>query len=292
MRSVYRLGCEKMAGNLSQFVVNQRRYLSLRAEDQDRRTRAHLHPWDRCKVVVNAARFERKAPWRIAAFADDQGLAFTKQFFAIWPHEGVSEFALAAILSSPLANIFGFTFDLERHNHIATLERLPLPRMEHLKPGGVLDRLGKKTQKLIQAEHDKALINQAKIKEAVIRLDAAVLDAYGLTAHQQRQLLDQFAGWKRPICIEFDRYFPSHFKDVITLSDFIAIQYDWDKTNERRCELIDNDYSKTGLTTDERQELDHLQHLADLVIRLKAPYEADGADELIAQLKARGKWTH
>ncbi len=280
-----------MAGNFRQFQIGNLRYLSLRDEDHHPRDRANRRAWHARKVVVNAARFERKAPWRIAAFADDQGLAFTKQFFAIWPHEGVSEFALAAILSSPLANFFSFTVDLERHNHIGTLERLPLPPMEHLKPGGVLDRLAKKTQKLIQAEHDKALINQAKIKEAVIRLDAAVLDAYGLTAHQQRQLLDQFAGWKRPICIEFDRYFPPHFKDVITLSDFVAIQYDWDKTNERRCELIDKDYSKTGLTTDERQELDHLQHLADLLIRLKAPYEADGADELIAQLKASGKWT-
>jgi len=280
-----------MAGNLSQFMVNRLRFLSLRAEDQDPRTRAHLHPWDRRKVVVNAARFERKAPWRIAAFADDQGLAFTKQFFAIWPRDGVSEFALAAILSSPLANFFSFTVDLERDNHISTLERLPLPPMEHLKPGSVLDRLARKTQKLIQAEHEKALINEAKIQEAIIRLDAAGLEAYGLTARQQRQLLDQFAGWKRPICIDFDRYFPKHFKDVITLSDFVAIQYDWDKTNERRCELIDKDYSRAGLTTDERRELDHLQHLADLVIRLKAPYEADGADELIAQLKASGKWT-
>ncbi len=290
IKSGYRLGCEKMAGNLSQYFVSHQRYLSLREEDQDPPTRAHKHPWDKRKVVINAACFARKAPWRIAAFADDKGLAFTKQYFAIWPQEGVSEFALAAILSSPITNSFSFILDLDRDNHIATLHRLPLPPLDHLKPGGVLDRLAKKAQKLIQTEQDKGLINEAKIKEAIVRLDAAVLDAYGLTAHQQRQLLDQFAGWKRPVCIEFDRYFPKHFQDVITLSDFVAIQYDWDKTNERRCDLIDKEYSKAGLTTDERHELDHLQHLADLLIRLKAPYESDGADELIAKLKASGKW--
>ena len=226
----------------------------------------------------------------MASCGDDKGLAFTKQYFAIWPHDGVSEFALAAVLSSPVANAFSFTLDLERHNHISTLERLPLPQLDRLKPGGVLDRLAKKTQKLIQAEHEKALIHPAKIKEAIIRLDAAVLDAYGLTAHQQRQLLDQFAGWMRPLCVEFDRYFPKHFNDVITLSDFVAIQYDWDKTNKRRCDLIDKEFSEAGLTTDERHELDHLQHLADLLIRLKAPYDSSVADGLIAQLKAKGQW--
>ena len=286
----YRLGCEKMAGNLSQLHVRHRRYLSLLEHHQDPATRAHNHPWDKRKVVVNAARFERKAPWRMASYADDEGLAFTKQFFAIWPSEGVSEFALAAILSSPLANLFSFTLDLDRDNHISTLAKLPLPPLAQLKPGSVLDRLAKKTQKVIQSESDKALVNPTRIIEAIIRLDAAVLDAYGLTAHQQRQLLDQFAGWKRPLCVEFEGYFPKHFKDVITLSDFVAIQYDWEQTNDRRCDLIDKEFSKAGLTMAERSELDHLQHLADLLIRLKAPYGADGADELIAKLKASGKW--
>ena len=279
-----------MAGNFWQFQTANLRYLSLRDEDHHPRDRANRRTWQTRKTVVNAARFERKAPWRIASYADGQGLAFTKQFFAIWPHNGVSEFALAAVLSSPLANAFSFTLDLERHNHISTLKRLPLPPLIYLKPRGVLDRLAKKTQKLIQTEHDKGLIKPARIKEAIIRLDAAVLDAYGLTAHQQRQLLDQFAGWKRPLCIEFDHYFPKHFNDVITLTDFVAIQYDWDKTNDRRCDLIDKEFSKTGLTTEERHELDHLQHLADLLIRLKAPYDFSVADELITQLKAKGQW--
>lgn len=283
-------GCEKMAGNLSQFHLRHLRFLSIRKEDHHPKDIAFSYPWTQQKVICNRSRFERHAPWRLASFADDEGITCTQQFLAIWPHDGISVFTLAAILSSPVANNFSFIHDLGADNHVSTLLRLPLPSLDQMKLGGVLDRLAKKTQKLIQAEHDKGLINEAKIKEAIIRLDAAVLDAYGLTAHQQRQLLDQFAGWKRPVCVEFDRYFPKHFKDVITLSDFVAIQFDWDTTNERRCDLIDKEYSKARLTTDERHELDHLQHLADLLIRLKAPYESDGADELIVKLKASGKW--
>ena len=106
----------------------------------------------------------------------------------------------------------------------------------------------------------------------------------------QRQLLNQFQGWKRPVAVPFTGYFPEHFKDVITLKDFVAIQYDWDATNERRCELIEKELSKARLTPEERQELEHLQHLADLLVRLKEPYPLEELGRLVAELKTKGKW--
>jgi hypothetical protein len=121
-------------------------------------------------------------------------------------------------------------------------------------------------------------------------LDAAVLDAYELPARVQRQLLNQFQGWKRPIATPFTDYFPPQFKDVITLKDFVAIQYDYDATNERRCGLIEKELSKSSLTTEEREELDHLQHLADLLIRLKDPYPLEELSGLVSELKSKGKW--
>jgi hypothetical protein len=103
-------------------------------------------------------------------------------------------------------------------------------------------------------------------------------------------LLNQFQGWKRPVAVPFAGYFPEHFKDAITLNDFTAIQYDWDETNERRCVLIEKELSKSKLTAEERQELDQLQHLADLLVRLKEPYPLAELGSLVAELKAKGKW--
>jgi hypothetical protein len=93
-------GAEKMAKNLSQLQIRRFRYLSLLPEHQNPRDKSWERLWKRSKVVCNAARFERKSPWRLAAWADSGGLAFTKHYFAIWPESGISEFAVAAILSS------------------------------------------------------------------------------------------------------------------------------------------------------------------------------------------------
>jgi hypothetical protein len=283
-------GVEKMAGNLTQFQICVFRFLSLLPEHHDPRDKAWQHPWRQRKVVCNAGRLERKSPWRLAARADSEGLAFTKQFIAIWPKDGVSEFALAAILCSPIANAFSFEKDLERHNHIATLERLPVPAEEHLHPTGVLHRLAEKVQSLLTMKDHTVVTPAEEMKRLLLSLDAAVLEAYELTPREQRRLLDQFKGWKRPIAVPFTGYFPDHFKDMISLQDFVAIQYDWDTVNERRCDLIEKDISGQPLTDEERDNLDHLQHLADLLVRLKAPYPLDQLDDFIEKLKAEGKW--
>ena len=279
-----------MAGNLSQFQIRTLRYLSLREKDIDPRTRAHKHPWNLPKVVCNAARFERHSPWRLAAWADSEGLAFSHPFFALWPTEGVSEFALAAILCSPMANAFSFENDLDKNNHISTLKRLPIPAIEHLRPNGQLDRQTRDLQAVLAPKQFTPEPAADEVREALVRLDAAVLDAYELPEREQRRLLDQFSGYERPVAVTFMGYFPDHFKDVISLHDFVAINYDWDTVNERRCDLIEKKISRQSMTDEEQLELEHLQHLADLLIELKDPYPIKELDEFIDKLKAEGKW--
>jgi hypothetical protein len=290
----YLQGCEKMRGNFGQFSIRTFRYLSLRKEHEEPKTNASQHPWNEKKVAVNRLRFERHSHWRIAAFADAAGLAFSKQFFAIWPSNDVSEFALAAILNSPVGNAFSFQEDLGVDNHIETLDRLPLPSPEVLIPGSTIDRLARRAQELFAEDtllaDMKARDWREDRREALIRLDAAVLDAYGLSATEQRKLLDQFTGHRRPVGFEFTGYFPNHFKDDITLSDFIRINYDWDETNQRRGDLIQMKIYGEGLNEAEASELEHLQHLTDLMVRLKDPRPVSRVDDLIEELKAEGKW--
>lgn len=286
-------GVEKMRGNLSQLHVAKTRFLSILDEHQDPSTRANKQPWGDRKVACNAARFSPGSPWRLAAYSDAKGLVFTKQFFAIWPHPGISEFAIAAILNSPVGNAFSFQEDLDRDNHIETLARLPIPSPEALATGATLDRLARYAQELFAA--DTLLVDlsasdwREERREALIRLDAAVLDAYGLEAAEQRKLLDQFDGYQRPVGFEFNRYFPEHFKDNITLSDFVRITYEWDKTNARRLELIEK--KLTGqINTEEKLELSCLKKLAWAKSNLVRPLPMGELRTTVEELKRKGQW--
>lgn len=289
-RKGFQLGAEKMAGNLSQFKLQRLRYLSTLTQHHHPRDKAWKNPWDERKVVFNACRFERKSPWRIAAWADSKGLAFTKAYFAIWPNTGISEFAIAAILCSPVANAFCFERDLDRNNRIATLEKLPMPAVKHLRPSGELHRLANDLQHHFSASDVLDQKAEERLTEAFLRLDAAVLDAYGLSPLVQHKLLNQFRGWTRPTPIHFDSYFPTDFNEVMSLKDFVAIQYDYDALNGRRCDLIGKELSKSTLSAEEREELDHLQYLADMLVRLKEPYPIKELNDMISQFKAKGKW--
>ena len=188
-----------------------------------------------------------------------------------------------------------FYHDLERDNHIETLNRLPLPHIAALAPGAEIDRLARDQQILYQEDTSLAGLQghdwQAAWREAAIRLDAAVLDAYGLSSETQRQLLDEFGNWRRPVVFEFRGYFPEHFNDVLTLSDFVKIEYDWEETNDRRRKLIEKKHRGRSLNKSERSELRHLQHLADLVVRLKAPYPIDEAETFLNKMKGEREWS-
>jgi hypothetical protein len=279
-----------MADNLRQFSLRQIRFLSLRPEHLWSRATAWKLPWKEPKVVCNRSRFERNSPWRIAAFADLEGLVFTQQFCAIWTDSEVSELAVAAVLSSPVASSFSFERDLDRDNHVSTLSALPIPKLEHLAASGTLHKQAKQIQSLLSPRDFAQQPSAQEVTEVLIRLDAAVLEAYDLPARVQRQLLNQFQGWQRPVPVPFKGYFPDYFKDVPTLKDLVAIQYDWDTTNKRRCDLIEKELSRGGLTAEEGEELDHLQYLADLLVRLKEPYPLEELGSLVSELKTKGKW--
>lgn len=291
-RGFYR-GAEKMNGNLAQFQLRNLRYLSLLDKDQDPSTRANKRPWKSGKVACNAARFQPTSPWRLAAWADAEGLAFTKQFFAIWPSEGVSEFAIAAILASPLANAFGFERDLDRHNHIETLRELPLPDRVHLQPTGELHRRAAELQDLLAVRDFAQPPTVEAVTEAVLRLDAAVLAAYNISASVQRQLLKMFDGWSRPLPppynSEFTRYFPDHFDEDITLADYLAITADWDATNKRRLKLIEKKTDK-AISSEERDALQRLQRLAGLKRELLSSPSLKELAQMEADLRRRGLW--
>ena len=227
------------------------------------------------------------------AWADAEGLAFTNHFFAIWPFESVSEFAIAAIIASPIANAFSFENDLDRNNHIETLLQLPLPDIEHLQAGGELHRRAAEIQDMLVVLDFTQPPTVEAVKEAVLRLDAAVLAAYNLPASVQHQLLKIFNGWSRPLPPPYDSgftlYFPDNLEEEITLSDFLAITADWEATNKRRLELVEKKLGKT-IQAEERAELERLQHLAGLKRELLSSSPMKELKKIEMDLRRRGLW--
>jgi hypothetical protein len=127
----------------------------------------------------------------------------------------------------------------------------------------------------------------------VLRLDAAVLAAYGFSSAIQRQLLKMFDGWPRPLPVPYDRvfmrYFPDHFDEEITLADFLAITADWDATNNRRLNLIEKKTDKT-ITSEEAEKLQELKRLAGLKRELLSSPSLKELAQVEADLRRRGLW--
>lgn len=299
-RQGYHRGAEKRRGNLTQFQLAKLRMLSLRDEDQDPSTRANCRPWGKPKVVCNAGALEREAPWRFCAFADAEGLAFTKQFFAIWPQDGISEYALAGILASPVANGFADWVEVSRRdNHIETLSSLPLPSREHLTPGGLLHRLASDLQTLLKVQEEFFSQTFApkshEVMQALLRLDAAVMDAYELNATQQQGLLALFKGWARPLPPPFEKsfmgYFPDDFSGEVTLRQYLADEAasqdpKWnDSLNEERCALIEKEFND-HLTPVEVSRLEALQHQQAAWLKRHSTRDFLHLDKVLSELDA------
>lgn len=127
---------------------------------------------------------------------------------------------------------------------------------------------------------------------SVLRLDAAVLDAYDLPASVQHRLLKMFNGWSRPLPPPYDRafsrYFPDHFEDEITLTEILAITADWDRTSERKTKLIDRKIRRVA-TKEELTELQRLKFLTEARGEYFAPLPLQQLATFQCKLESQGK---
>lgn len=235
----YKKGIPDVQSHFKQFCVYEPRYLSVKPEDQA--TNAYNYKWDEPKVVYNAARNSRKV-WRLGAFADYDKLVFTKNFFAIWLKEKyqqeISEYALAAVLNSPLANAFIYYNTDGKHNHARVVEKIPLPDLENLRFDGKIHKLSKHLHDLLKVYKPGVLKEMVMMsgpeaiskwyggKELLLQIDAEILKAYSLPPKLERELLDLFQDVKRPTPFEFKGYYPEDFTAYFPLHELISDKFD------------------------------------------------------------------
>ena len=138
----------------------------------------------------------------------------------------------------------------------------------------------------------KEELELSELKHLHWRMDAEVLSLYDLPAKLERQLLDYFTGERRVgVPFEQTEYFPKGFEGAERLSELLAITADWPNHARREAKLIKKEYDNDGLPPKELQELEHLQRLGALHLKLTSPLDRSELDAEIDRLKREGKWT-
>ena len=166
--------------------------------------KAHRLPWEKPKVLLNAARRSRDR-WRLTAFVERADLAASQQFIGLWPKEdGLSLEAIAAVLNGPVANAFLGDLTFAKRLTLEDVKKVPLPR--------ALEKLGLDTlvldyMRLLQTPGFDAQ-KQDILRTALLRIDAAVLTGYDLPPRMERLLLRQFTGQVRQVPFHFDKFYP------------------------------------------------------------------------------------
>jgi N-6 DNA Methylase len=201
---------------------------------------ARLLDWSAPKVILNAARKGRGA-WRLAAFADTEGLVCYQTYTAAWPHDPANLQMLAAIINGPVANAFVATREI-RSNTIDTIKDIPYPHFDATHRRQVERLIAAYLDTLKRA--DEEIFSTSLQKEAVLILkaiDAVVLACYDLPPRTERALLDYCSrsADKRhlPNGVVFTPYFPKDFKPFFALREYLSKDFSVSKAGAFRADF-------------------------------------------------------
>jgi len=196
----------------------------------------HGQPSGRPQVLLNYARTSRD-PWKLKAFIDQKGLAFSSRFIGIRPHATGSDcIKLWAILNSPVANALAHSRTMKRDILTGMIRQLPLPAVSWKDYGPVTAAanhylaLTRKSGAFMEME-----AIEEEVRQALLSLDAEILRLYDLPPRLERQLLDIFAGVKRRgVGCEFTHYYPTDLTAFVPLHELISVEYSRSKVGRFR----------------------------------------------------------
>jgi type I restriction-modification system DNA methylase subunit len=217
----FRPGIYKPKSSLAPFWIHGSEYLNF-DPNKAYRPAPFARPWDQPKVFANNQRLGR-GHWRIAAAYDESGLSASQQFFGIWPTRAdFPGVAIEAILNGPLANAFLVENASGHHFTNELLAKLPIPNtLDTKRIGTLVGRYRNALGKLGALEQ----VDDATLNRHLIAIDAEVLRAYDLPPRLERQLLEYFRGYKRPVSHGFTEWIPETFTACIPLHEYIAGEY-------------------------------------------------------------------
>lgn len=205
--------------NESLQIVNMPKLVGVNLEPSAVQSYRAGRPYGRPQVLLNYARVSREA-WRLKATLDEQGLALTSRLVAIRPTTpGSTALYLWALLNSPVANAFVYCHTFKRDILVGTVRKMPVPPLSQAQVASIEQTamryryLATSSGPLYDAE-----ATPAGVYQALVAMDAAVLQAYDLPPRLERQLLDLFAGVPRKgVGCTFTGYYPAGFSSYLPL---------------------------------------------------------------------------
>lgn len=228
-------GLRNVDDGLEPYVIEAWKYLD--ADPAVMRNEAYRLPWDRPKVVANAARLSR-GPWRIMAAVDAEGLLCYQRFHGIWPMEDFPVELIAAVLNGPVANVLLSASETTRDNLIRALRKIPLPNLTQRDTETVC-RLVQEYSIRAMAR-DQLDMAEGSIRDLIVRIDTIVLSGYDLPGWLINDLMDYIGVVEHP-----------------RLRSSLA-----NGLRERYGTLIDLKFSR-GLDEAETEEVGHISRLLD-----------------------------
>ena len=223
-------------------------FVFLNVDEKIMRRNSYLLPWNLPKVLLPAARLSR-GRWVTAAVADYDGLNCTQRFHGLWPKDEAPPLeVLAAVLNGPVANAWLSRHRTGRDIQARYIKSIPIPSFSPT------------AEELITRYVDRYIRFQgtAEAIAILLKIDAAVLDAYGLSEEAEGELLAWFDGARRPGVPGFTGY-GSAFEQARAeyrreLAHFQQV--------ERYQALVDKTFLDS-LTPQEAQEKDRLSRAID-----------------------------
>jgi hypothetical protein len=220
-RADFTPGLARADDDFEPFFVSRHEYLNTRPEVM--RRQAYLLAWAKPKVLANAARKSR-GWWVLAAVPDHTGLVASQRFHGIWPMSDWPIEVIAAILNGPVANAFLAERITNRDNRIQTLNQVPVPNLGIAQREEIAALVGQyrhlRGEWLANPSETPRFIERSR--EALLRIDAAVLTAYDLHPRTERLLLDCFTGEERPGPAQFTGYYEPGFQSALPLRMIVS----------------------------------------------------------------------
>ena len=174
-------------------------------------------PWDKPKVIANAARISGDR-WLIAGAVDDEGLVCTQQFYGIWATGVVPLEVIAALLNSPIANAFIGAHLASRENQISVIQQIPIPKFKqsqiHLIVSLVREYIAYREQWRNELVNSRYF--ESSCRGLIRQIDVEILDAYNLPMHLEREVMGYFQGYTRPGPVSRIQLKPSPTKRLYT----------------------------------------------------------------------------
>ena len=185
------------------------------------------------QVLLNYRRVSR-GHWRLKALLDRTGHPVTSGFSTVRPKDSATQLEYVwALCNNPMANAYIATRTTERN---VKIRALPIPRASNEEMKAVTKAVRAYFAEVRpRGEALHAEPNLARARDLLLRVEALVLRLYGLPPRLERQLLDYFAGHKRPgVPFAFDRYYPADFTPCFSLHEYISPEFQRSTAGELR----------------------------------------------------------